>query len=213
MIAIHHQYDWMRVGSLCFYYLGLGIKHFCKLFEQIINKHSGGDKTINTCETGQWTHKKYTHTYSQPTRHDTTRHGTACIQFTLFHTHTHPYKNKQTIKHNILAYVIPTACWSAELSAFFLLLQCRPSCRLHLWSDQQNSWINKQSFSIYMTNRFRFWLTSAHKQTEIQMQKHAVNIYTCACAHTAGLNLVCEFCERVVVECDMRGEVCFKNEM
>lgn len=61
----------------------LGLEHFRKLFEQIINKHSGGDKTItHTLETG---HPISARTHTYVFTYSWAKHATTCIQFTLFH--------------------------------------------------------------------------------------------------------------------------------
>lgn len=152
----------------------LGLEQFRKLFEQIINKHSGGDKTITHWKLDTQKAHAHTLTYSCQTRHDTTQ--------LVYNSHSFAYAYAYTHRtHNISAYVMPElACWSAELSAYFVVFSilrvcvCRRSRCLRLWSDQANSWINKQSFSIYMTNRFRFWLTSAHwNKLEFKCRKHA----------------------------------------
>lgn len=112
---------------------------------------------------------------------------------------------KQTIKHNnILAYVMPNVCWSAELSAFFYYY-CVAEVVVVVFDYKainKNSWINKQSFSIYMTNRFKFLidLCAQAKLLNLKTRKHAVN------TDTAGLT----FRLRVCI-CVLCGEFPYKN--
>lgn len=88
----------------------LGLEHFRKLFEQIINKHSDGDKTITHTHThthtGNWTPNKRTHTHLRiHIFMSQTRHNLYTIH-TLSHTHTNANGTLNS-EHNILAYVMP----------------------------------------------------------------------------------------------------------